>query len=110
MAAAVGAPARSLDPTDALARSDYGRGLFAALLDYDFTNPLFSALGADFPQVPREDVLQAMVELAPELRALDDEVRANIEAQDPPEELADRILSVSFYECDRGEGEPLRPL
>jgi hypothetical protein len=108
LSAAIGAPAVTLDPTDELARSDYGRGLFAALRDYDKSNPLFSALGVDFPQVPGAVALEALTELAPELLALEVELRGAVEALDPPPQvIADHALMLGFLELRRGRLEEL---
>jgi hypothetical protein len=106
--AAIGAPLANLDPTDELARSDYGRGLFAALRDYEKSDPLFSGLGADFPQVPRAVVLEALTELGPELRALEQDLRSAVEGLDPPAALADdHALIVGFLEARRDRVEEL---
>jgi hypothetical protein len=89
-----------LDPTDPIAGTDYGRGLFAVMLDYGAMNPVRTAFTAiDFPQVPRAEALPAVVDLAPELRAYDDELRAALGLlQPPPEFSADHALIVDFFE------------
>jgi hypothetical protein len=89
-----------LDPTDPIADTDYGRGLFAVMLDYDALNPIRTAFAAiDFPQVPRAEALPAVVDLAPELRAYDDELRAALNLLQPPPELAaDHALIADFFE------------
>jgi len=89
-----------LDPTDPIADTDYGRGLFASMLDYDAVNPIRTAfIAIDFPQVPRTEALPAVVDLAPELRAYDDELRAALNLlQPPPEFAADHALIVDFFE------------
>jgi len=108
LSAATGAPPIRLDPTEALARSDYGRGLFAALIEYRNLNPLFAGLSVDFPQVSRDVALQAVTELAPELRALEAELRGAIEALEPPVEVAaDHTLMLEFFEGRRGRLEEL---
>jgi hypothetical protein len=90
----------ALDPTDPIADTEYGRGLFAAMLDYAAVDPVGTAFTAiDFPQVPRAEGLPAVVDLAPELRAYDDELRAALKSLQPPPELAaDHALIVDFFE------------
>ena len=94
----------ALDPTEPLAQTDYGRDLFAAMLAYDAANPLgtaFTAIG--FPQVPREEALPAVLQLAPKLLAIDDELQAAIAALEPPAELAqDHAAIVEFFATYRG--------
>jgi hypothetical protein len=49
--------------------------------------------------VPRTEALPAVVELGPELRAYDEEVRAALNLLQPPPELAaDHALIVDFFE------------
>ncbi len=92
-----------LDPTDPLADTDYGRRLFAVMLEYENLNPLGTAFTAiDFPQVPRAEALPAVVDLAPELRAYDDELSAALDSLQPPPELAaDHALIVDFFGTNR---------
>jgi hypothetical protein len=91
-----------LDPTARIAGTDYGRGLFAVMLDYSTVNPVRMAVSAiGFPQVPRAEGLPAAVDLAPELRAYDDELRAALSLLQPPPELAaDHALIVDFFETE----------
>jgi len=108
LSAAMGNPPVRLDPTDALARSDYGRGLFAALIEYRDLNPLFAGLAVQFPQVPPDVALEAVTQLAPELRELEAELRGAIEALEPPAEVtSDHALMLEFFEGRRGRLEEL---
>lgn len=95
-----GGPGGASDPADQLASTAYGRGLFWALLDLQITNPFVRAIEAiQFPQVPREEALPALLDLAPELRSLDMELRDAIAELEPsPELAADHEVITDFLE------------
>ena len=101
-------PGAALDPAEPLARTSYGFRLFRVLADYHAVNPMNAALGTiHFPQVPREQALPAVLEIGSELRALDDELRDELDRLEPPPELADdhRIMSEFFRLLSRGLDE-----
>ncbi|MFV2064440.1 MAG: hypothetical protein ACC726_13165, partial [Chloroflexota bacterium] len=85
-----------------LGRSDYGQALFAALLDYEAVNPGRLADSLDFPQVPGDVALGAVAQLAPELLAIEADLRGTLEALVPPDEFAaDQVLMLDFANGQR---------
>jgi hypothetical protein len=93
-------PGFALDPSEPLARTPYGRSLHYALMDYSVLNPIVGVLQAlQFPQVPREEAFPSVIELAPELQALNTELRSAVMALEPPPELLDdHAVIIEFFE------------
>lgn len=93
-------PGAALDPSEPLASTGYGRALFRALMDYQAANPLIGAISTlDISFVPRVEALPAVSDLAPELTALNTELRAALTALEPPSELAaDHAVITGFFD------------